>query len=226
MVEGEGTEPASEARGLPRLMLVTDRRRTRGRELAALVAQAVAGGAGIVQLRETDLPDDELRGLLHRIREELPRDVPIVVNGSTRVARTMRAGLHLPARAPFPAGPADGSRSDYPLLGRSAHDPSEAAEALRDDPSYLIVGPVFPTESKPGHPGSGLQLVERLARLVRPVPVYAIGGVSVSTVPDLIRAGAHGVAVCGAILSANDPRRVAEALGLALDVCARAAGRD
>lgn len=226
MVEEEGPEPAREHSRLPRLMLVTDRRRTRKRALPSLVAQAVAGGVGIVQLRERDLPDDELRGLLDRIRKELPREVPVVVHGSTRVARTMRAGLHLPARVPFPAGPADGSRADYPLLGRSAHDLVEAADALRDDPSYLIVDAVFPTDSKPGRPGPHAGLVEGAARLVRPVPVYAIGGISVSTVPELIRAGAHGVAVCGAILSANDPRRVAEALALALEVSCRAAAED
>lgn len=223
MAAEDKSERTAPAAALPRLMLVTDRRRTRRRELTELVEQAVAGGVGIVQLREKDLPDDELRGLLDRLRKRLPPGLPIVVNGSTRVARTMRAGLHLPASVPFPAGPADGIRSDYPLLGRSAHDVAEARAALRDDPSYLILGTIFPTASKPGHPGAGVELVQRVARLVRPLPLYAIGGVSVSAVPALIRAGAHGVAVCGAILSDNDPRRVAEALALALEISSRAA---
>ena len=52
---------------LPRLMLVTDRRRTRGRALVGLVARAVRGGVGVVQVREPDLPDDELRQLLGAI---------------------------------------------------------------------------------------------------------------------------------------------------------------
>ena len=223
MVPEMESEAAGPSRKLPRLMLVTDRRRTRRRELAALVEQAVAGGVGIVQLREKDLADDELRGLLDGIRKRLPREVLLVVNGSTRVARTMGTGLHLGAGLPFPAGPADGSRSDYALFGRSAHDIQESRDALRDDPSYLIVGTIFPTESKPGHPGSGPALVRSVARVAGPVPLYAIGGVGVSAVPELIRAGAHGVAVCGAILSANDPRRVAEALSLALEVSSRAA---
>lgn len=223
MESGSGTEAAAPLRELPRLMLVTDRRRTRRRELAALVEQAVAGGVGIVQLREKDLPDDELRGLLDSIRKRLPTGFPLVVNGSTRVARTMRTGLHLGAGVPFPAEAADGNRSDYPLLGRSAHDLDEAREALRDDPSYLILGTIYPTRSKPGHSGSGPALVESVTRRVRPLPVYAIGGIGVSAVPELIRAGAHGVAVCGAILSANDPRRVAEALSLSLEVSSRAA---
>jgi thiamine-phosphate pyrophosphorylase len=57
-------------------------------------------------------------------------------------------------------------------------------------------------------------VVERIA----PVPVYAIGGITVSRVPAVRRAGAHGVAACAAFLRAGDPRRVAEAMVLALDV--------
>jgi thiamine-phosphate pyrophosphorylase len=209
--------------GLPRLMLVTDRRRTRGRPLVEQVIRAVEGGVGIVQLRERDLPDDELRGLLDRIRRRLGPEVPLVVNDRSRVARTRATGLHLGAGVPFPRDPADGRREDYPLFGRSAHDAAEARAALRDRPSYMIVGTIFPTESKPGHPGSGTGLLSAISRLVLPLPVYAIGGITVSSIPALIRAGAHGAAVCGAILGANDPGRVAQAMSLALQVSARAA---
>ena len=211
-------------RPLPRLMLVTDRRRTRGRDLVALIARAVQGGVGMVQLREKDLPDDELRGLLESIRRHVPAGLPLVVNGSSRVARTMRVGLHLGAGVPFPRDTTDGRREDYALFGRSAHDAGEARDALRERPSYLIVGTIFPSASKPGHPGSGVELLRGMSRLAAPVPVYAIGGVSVSVIPELIRAGAHGVAVCGAILSANNPQRVAEALALALEVSSRTPG--
>jgi thiamine-phosphate pyrophosphorylase len=65
--------------------------------------------------------------------------------------------------------------------------------------------------------------VGKVSQLVAPVPVYAIGGITVSSIPALIRAGAHGIAVCGALLGANDPKRVAEAMTLALDVACRAA---
>jgi thiamine-phosphate pyrophosphorylase len=204
-------------------MLVTDRRRTRGRDLISLVAEAVEGGVGMVQLREKDLPDDRVRELLHQLRGAVPPEVVLLVNSSSRVARTQRVGLHLPADRPFPLGAADGTRDDYPYLGRSVHDLREARDAIAEDPSYLILGTVFPTASKPGHPGSGPELVRKVSQLVAPVPVYAIGGVSVSAIPPLIRAGAYGIAVCGALLQANDPRRVAEAMTLALGVACRAA---
>lgn len=200
---------------LPRLMLVTDRRRTRGRSLVPIVAEAVRGGVGLVQIRERDLPDDELRAMVQRIRASVPPETRLVVNSSRRVARTMRTGLHLPASEP-PEPPAE--RAHYALLGRSAHDEAEARVGMEEDASYLIVGTVYPTASKPGRPAGGPALIERIRRQVGPMPVYAIGGIAVTTIPALIHAGAHGVAVCGAILQANDPRRVSQAMALALEV--------
>ena len=208
----------TEAGCLPRLMLVTDRRRTRGRELVALVAQAVRGGVGIVQVREPDLPDDELRELVHRIRDEVDRSITIVVNGSLRVARTLHTGLHMPARAAR-LGDVDLGRAPY---GRSVHDDAELRDALDDGVTYLLVGTIFGTESKPGRRAAGVAFVERVCRQSAPLPVFAIGGITVSRVPAVIHAGAHGVAACGAFLSANEPQRVAEAMALGLEVATAA----
>jgi thiamine-phosphate pyrophosphorylase len=194
-------------------MLVTDRRRTRGRQLVSLVAEAARGGVGIVQIRELDLPDDELRALVQELRGAVPSQTLFVVNGRRRVARTQGVGLHLGAAEPEPP-----QRAAYPLFGQSAHSLSEARRAVERRASYVVLGTIYPTPSKPGHPGFGPALVAEVSRAVRPIPIYAIGGVVVSRIPELLHAGAHGVAVCGALLSANDPRRVAQAMALALKV--------
>ena len=209
-----------EAGCLPRLMLVTDRHRTRGRKLVDLVVQAVRGGVGVVQVREPDLPDDELRELVHRIRGEIDPSVTIVVNGSPRVARTLHIGLHLPARAPR-LGNVNLGSAPY---GRSVHDDRELGDALDDGVTYLVVGTIFRTNSKAGRRPAGVALVERVCRQAHPLPVYAIGGITVSRIPALIHAGAHGVAACGAYLEANEPERVAQAMALAVEV-ARATER-
>ncbi len=205
---------------LPRLMLVTDRHRTRGRKLVDLVAQAVRGGVGVVQLREPGLPDDELRELVHRIRDEVDPSITIVVNGSSRVARTMHIGLHLPARAPR-LGHVDLGSAPY---GRSVHDDRELREALDDGVTYLLVGTIFRTDSKPGRRPAGVAFVERVCRQSHPLPVYGIGGITVSRVPALIHAGAHGVAACGAYLEASEPQRVAQAMALAIEVATASEG--
>jgi thiamine-phosphate pyrophosphorylase len=191
-------------------MLVTDRRETRGRDLVDVVAEAVAGGVELVQVREKDLSDDELLALVTRIRARVGDGVSILVNGRPAVAQAAGVGLHLPADAPMPVGPRP------TLYGRSAHDEQEAGLGLREKASYILLGPVFPTGSKPGHPGSGLGLLSAVSRLVAPMPVLAIGGLTDDRVGLVRRAGAHGVAVRSAILAAPEPRLAAEAFARAL----------
>ena len=194
---------------LPRLMLVTDRHETRGRDLVEVVTEAVGGGVELVQVREKDLPDDELLALVLRLKASLPPGVRLLVNGRPAVARAAEVGLHLAAAA----------RGDGPLpalYGRAAHDEVEARRAMTESVAYLLVGPVFPTTSKPGHPGSGLGLVSRVSQLVAPTPVFAIGGMTPDTVGRTLRSGAHGVAVRSAILAAPDPLRAARGLAHAI----------
>ena len=124
---------------LPRVMLVTDRHRTAGRDLAWCVERAVAGGVTLVQLREKDLSEKQYLELL----EKMAGNATVLVNNRPEIARRYGTGLHLPASAP--------SCDDPPRpLGRSAHDQEEIESALLDLPDYIVLGTVFPTVSKPG----------------------------------------------------------------------------
>jgi thiamine-phosphate pyrophosphorylase len=200
-------------------MLVTDRLATRGRDLVDVVEAAVAGGVGLVQVREHDLPEAEVEALLGRILERL-RGTParLVVNGHVTLARGLGIGLHLPAAA-------TSALPRPPLCGRSAHDEDEARRALAEGVSYVIVGPIFPTGSKPGHPGAGPALLTRARRIVSPTPIFAIGGCTPERVALVQEAGAHGVAVRSAILGAADPARTARAFVEALIAATTRDGR-
>jgi thiamine-phosphate pyrophosphorylase len=185
-------------------MLVTDRHETRERDLVDVVAAAVSGGVRLVQVRERDLPEAELGVLVRRLVERLRgTGASILVNGHVELARATGVGLHLPAAAPLLAPPRPA------LYGRAAHDEAEARRAVAEGVSYLIVGPVFPTGSKPGHPGAGLETLARLAGIVAPIPVFAIGGLTPERVWPVLTAGVHGVAVRSGILGAPDPARAA-----------------
>jgi thiamine-phosphate pyrophosphorylase len=191
-------------------MLVTDRHDTDGRDLVQVAAAAARGGVRLIQVRERDLPDPDLLALVTALRAAVPPDVVLLVNGRPEVARQAGVGLHLAATAAPPGEP-------HPRpYGRAAHDAAEIERALTEPLSYLLVGPVFPTSSKPGHPGAGLDLVTRACGLAGPVPVYAIGGIVPPRVEAVLRAGAHGVAVRSALLRALDPRAAARALGEAI----------
>jgi thiamine-phosphate diphosphorylase len=200
-------------------MLVTNRQIVRGHDLRPAVARAVEGGVGLVHVRERDLDDVALGALIDKLRAVLPRATTLVVNGRPALARALGIGLHLPAAAPACTA---GSEPAAPRpLGRSAHDEAEAVRARDEDVDYLLLGTIYPTRSKPGRAGAGADLVRAVVRRVPTLPVFAIGGVSVPRIPELLHAGAYGVAACRALLEAHDPRRVAQAMTLALSLAQR-----
>jgi thiamine-phosphate pyrophosphorylase len=193
-------------------MLVTDRRETADRDLVDVVEAAVAGGVGLVQVRERDLTDAEAEALLRLILGRLRgTGARVLVNGRPTLARALGVGLHLPAADP-PALPGQ------TLAGRSVHDEGEAWRARAEGAAYVVAGPIFPTGSKPGHPGAGLGLLARVGGVIAPTPIFAIGGLTPERVGAVREAGAHGVAVRSAILGAPDPARAARAFARALGV--------
>ena len=125
----------------------------------------------------------------------------LVVNGRPEAARTALAGLHVGARGPSVASVA----GQFPLVGYSAHGPEEAAQAARDGADYVLFSPVFPTPSKPDHPGVGLDSLAEAVQAAYPAPVFALGGITPGHVKACLEAGAHGVAVLSGILDASDP---------------------
>lgn len=103
------------------------------------------------------------------------------------------------------------------LVGGTARDPETARRLVDAGADYLGVGPCFPTASKSGLPApGGPARVETVTRAVD-VPVIAIGGVTADHVPALLDAGAHGVAVIGAVWSSPDPAAAVVALCAALE---------
>jgi thiamine-phosphate diphosphorylase len=189
---------------LPRVLLVASGRRCR--DLEAAVSAAIAGGIRFVQVRVSDEDDDALLESLSRLRDASPTGVVWSVNARVEVARTASVGLHLPAAAPGPVG-----LRPVPL-GRSAHDPSEMAVAVRERVDYVVVGTVHPTASKPGRdtlgPGGLRDLVARAAGR----PVFAIGGQRPDRVADALAAGCHGVAVVSWVLGSDRPQEAARRL--------------
>jgi thiamine biosynthesis protein ThiS len=99
-------------------------------------------------------------------------------------------------------------------IGRSVHTPAGAAAATGAD--YVLAGHVYPSPSKPGLPPLGLAGLANIVA-VAPCPVIAIGGITPDRLAEVVRVGARGVAVIGAIVAAEDPRAAARALRVAVD---------
>jgi thiamine-phosphate pyrophosphorylase/hydroxymethylpyrimidine kinase/phosphomethylpyrimidine kinase/thiamine-phosphate diphosphorylase len=95
-------------------------------------------------------------------------------------------------------------------LGLSTHTPAELVRAKAVQPSYLAIGPIYPTTLKvmPYQP-VGLEQLVLWAKQAAPYPVVAIGGISLERMPGVLACGVDGVAVVSAVTLAADPRQAA-----------------
>jgi thiamine-phosphate diphosphorylase len=193
-------------------MLVTDASRAR-LPLLDLVVQAAAGGVDAVYLRDANRSTDDLVKLMQTLRA-ITGEVPtLLVSGGPTVARETGSGLHLRQRDMAPAAARDALGTEA-LIGRSVHTPDDAMAASGAD--YVLAGHVYPSASKPGKPPLGVAGLGDIVA-VAPCPVIAIGGITPERVGEVIATGAHGIAVIGAIVEADDPRAASNALRAAVD---------
>jgi thiamine-phosphate pyrophosphorylase len=201
---------------VPCLALVTDRSALGGLSLEEVVAQAIEGGANLVQLREKDLPAADLLALAERLRAvtRLGRAL-FLVNDRLDVALACAAdGVHLPERG-LPVAVARRLAGDGFIIGRSVHGVAEAVRAQEEGADYVQVGPIFASRSHPDQPPAGLALLEAVAAAVT-IPILAVGGITAANVDQAMAAGASGAAVISAILGAPSPREAARGLAQAM----------
>ena len=195
------------------LYLCTDARNERG-DLAEFADAALAGGVDIIQLRDKGLEARQELDALEVLREACERHgAMLAVNDRADIARAVRADvLHLGQRD-LPVPMARDIIGADPVIGRSNNDPEAAARSAEEPGSdYFCVGPTWATPTKPGRPAAGLELVERAAALGTDRPWFAIGGIDLANIDQVLGAGATRVVVVRAITEAEDPRAAAGAL--------------
>jgi thiamine-phosphate pyrophosphorylase len=182
----------------PVLCLVTDRHRL-GRSwdtvLVERVREAARGGIHLIQIRERDLDGGPLTRLVSSCVEAARGTrARVLVNDRLDVALAAGAhGVHLRADS-FSARRARASVPPPFLIGRSVHSLAEAVAATEEGAiDYLIFGTVFETGSKAGLPAAGLAALAAVAAATR-LPVLAIGGITAARIPEVMAAGASGVA--------------------------------
>ena len=196
-----------------RLLLVTDPRP----DLAARVEAGLRGGVDVVQLRDKRPSREELLPLAEELRDLCERSGALfTVNDDVELARLSGAGgVHL-GQEDGPLAPARELLGPQAVVGRSASTPEEALEGVREGADYLGVGTIYATPTKRGGTVSGPDLLREVARLRPPVPVFAIGGITLETAAEAAEAGAgmaaFGFAVVRAVLDADDPEAAAREL--------------
>ncbi|MBM6829286.1 thiamine phosphate synthase [Anaerotignum lactatifermentans] len=142
-----------------------------------------------VVLREKDLSLEEYIRLAEQVRKVCEEEkVPLYLHGFEQAAKALGIRrLHLPLESlRMLKNPAE-----WEILGTSCHSVEQMEEAVALGATYLFLGNIFETDCKPGLPGKGLELLKEVCEKC-PVPVYAIGGVTMERMEEILKAGAAG----------------------------------
>jgi thiamine-phosphate pyrophosphorylase len=202
----------------PTLYLVTDRILSKGRPVEFIVEQAVKGGVTMVQLREKDCSTLEFINLAILLKRLLANyGVPLIINDRLDVALASGAdGLHI-GQQDMPYTIARRLIGKDKIIGLSVENVDQAKEANRLDVDYIGLSPVFVTGTKPELVNAlGLDGVNRIASFSKHCMV-AIGGVHSGNAAAVLKAGANGLAVVSAIVSADDPMVAAREIRQVID---------
>lgn len=201
---------------IPHLHLISNRSVCPLDSFPQVALRAVEAGFDAVHLREKDLPGQALVEAARQLRRVIGDDTCILINERLDVALISGAdGVQMGEQGLSPLD-IRAVCGDTILIGRSVHDESGAERAAIERADFIIAGNVYATRSKPGRQGRGLEFITRVAE-ASGLPVIAIGGITPARVPEVIKAGASGVAVISGILAAPDPGAAAQAYRLALD---------
>lgn len=176
-------------------MIAVTNRQLCTRNFTEQIERICHAGPDRIILREKDLEDKAYEGLLCSV---LPicheYEIPLFVSGRIELAAKYNTGLHL-------------SYNDFMVFNQpktvsvSVHSAAEAENAVRNNAAYIIAGHIFATDCKKGIPPRGLDFLENICSCVastcaelnkKPIPVYAIGGISPKNLPLIFASGAFG----------------------------------
>jgi thiamine-phosphate pyrophosphorylase len=193
-----------------RLYLCVDARARQG-DLPQFLDAVLGNGVDVVQLRQKGMEATAELAVLAVFADACRRHGTLLaVNDRADIAFAARPDvLHLGQEdlpVPLAREILHGAGLDDVLIGRSSHEKHEvAAAAIEDGVDYFCVGPCWPTPTKPGRPAPGLGLVRYASTLNTARPWFAIGGIDLLNLDEVVGAGARRVVVVRAITEADDP---------------------
>jgi thiamine-phosphate pyrophosphorylase len=184
--------------------------------LVGTVKEAVLGGAQIIQLREKNVDDRTFLARARDVRQVThSAGVLLIVNDRPDLARLSEAdGVHL-GQDDLPIHEARRILGPDALIGVSTHNLEQVRRAVLEGANYLGVGPTFSSRTKEFAAVAGLDFV-RAAMAETSLPAFAIGGIQLDNVAQVVAAGARRIAVSQAICAADEPRAAAQKLRRAL----------
>lgn len=203
---------------IPRLHVVVNDEAAAGAEFErrAFEMQERCGSLLALHVRLRELPIRRQLEMAERLEEgAVETEGWLVVNRRLDLALAVGADAVQLGRGALPIGAVRDVAGESLRIGASVHDVPTADLRRREGADYLLAGSVYETASHPDQPPAGLRLIEGLEPM--PLPVVAIGGITAARVPEVLAAGAAGIAVIRAVWSAREPVEAAVELCEALD---------
>ncbi|OHB73788.1 MAG: thiamine-phosphate diphosphorylase [Planctomycetes bacterium RBG_16_55_9] len=194
-------------------------------EVIYLAGKCIAGGADCIQLRAKAVEDERLFALAVAF-VKICKDAGVmsIINDRTDVAVAAGAdGVHL-GQNDLPVAQARKLELGPLIIGKSTHSIEQLRAACDEQPTYVGLGPVFATPTKPSAPAVGLDYVREGAQILASEAIghVAIGGITPGNVVQVLSAGARSIAVCSAVTGASDPAAACRALKQTISAFQRA----
>jgi thiamine-phosphate pyrophosphorylase len=194
---------------LPKVYPITDTQLS-GLSHAQQVARLIHGGASLIQLRDKHAaPQDFYREAAAALQIARDHNARLIINDRVDIALALKAdGVHL-GQTDLPVEAARGLLGKDAIIGFSTHNLQQAKSATAMPVDYIAFGPVFQTSTKENpDPVSGLPALREVRVIVGSLPLVAIGGITLASAVDVLRAGADAIAMIAELLA--DPMKIEE----------------
>jgi len=169
-------------------------------------------GVGIIQLRDKVSDKSHVLSLASKLARCLSKTKTLfIINDYVDIAFLSGAdGVHL-GQQDLPLKQARKVLGRDKIIGISCHNLCQALKAQKEGADYIGIGPIYPTATKPEYRAIGLRVLRQLKHQIK-IPYFAIGNIHEGNIKEITAAGARRIAVCRAILKADNPNRAASQL--------------
>ena len=204
---------ADRARRVAGLYVIIDPEATLDRDPAEVATAALRGGATAIQYRDKLNHTGDQLPMARRLTELCQdHDAVLIVNDHADLAVASGAhGLHL-GQHDLPVAPARSILHPWQFIGTSNALLAEAEAAIAQGVDYIAVGAMYATGSKSNTRPAGIKTLSMVRERITGTPIVAIGGITLDNVDAVLRAGADGICVIGAVCHADDPEQAARLL--------------
>lgn len=187
------------------LYVITDEEVFPGRTHVEIAKAAIEGGAKLIQIRDKHISDRKFYEAALTIRKLCSdNDVVFFVNDRVHIAAAAGADGVNVGQTDLPVEAVRTILGPDAIIGQSCESVEMAVRAWKDGADYVGFGPIYTTSTKlDAGPASGIEILKQVCKAV-PIPVVAIGGISMANIGEVASAGAHSAAVVSAVVCAKD----------------------